>query len=150
VRHTGTWGSISLRSIAVANNGQVAVRQMHHRIKQSVSAWWYGGPMPSRRWRVYVWYHIVLVLLLGVFASWDSPGHYLEDWLEHFPSGLRFLLYCVLAIVYWPSVVLAYVAPFLSLRLLWLARRGSPAFAALALCDSVTTLLQYLAFLVLC
>jgi hypothetical protein len=124
----------------------VRVRDCIRRAK----AWWSCGSTPSWRWQAYFYYHTVSVALFSVFAILDSRRIYPENLIAEWPSVVRFALYCALGVVFWSLALLAYVGPFLSLRLLWLARKGSPSFVAFALCDTFATILQYVALLVAC
>lgn len=111
-------------------------------------AWWSGGAKPSCGWRCYFYYHCTSVVLLGILAVTDARGWYLETWIESQPLVVCAVAYGALAVVLWPAALLSLIAPFISARLLWLARKGGPSFIAFALCDVLATCLQYLAQLV--
>jgi hypothetical protein len=106
--------------------------------------------MPSRLWRIYFYYHAALAVVFSVVAILDSRRYQPDHSIMELPLVVRVLAYCALGIVLWPSVLVNYIMPFLSLRLLWLARNGSPSFIAFALCDTFLTIVQYLALLVAC
>jgi hypothetical protein len=115
-----------------------------------VCAWWHRGSSPSRRWVIYFYYHTALALLLGVAGLLDS-GHYrFEDLITQLPWGLRHVAVVTLCVAGLQAVLLPVIAPFLSVRLLWLARKGSPSFMAFAVCDTIVTITQFLAQLILC
>ncbi len=114
-----------------------------------IRAWWNGGAKPSRRWSFYFYYHWTLAVLLGTFAVDDSRGGFLLSWLEREPLGWRVVPYGALGVVLWQALLLPMIAPFLSARLLWLARKGGPSFMAFAMCDLLATCLQYCALQVL-
>ncbi len=107
---------------------------------------WISGPTVPRRWHVYFLCHFVLAVAFGVFSFCDTRGIYLGH-LEgpYFAAVNVFFLVAVAG-----GVVLFFVAPLLSLRLLVLARRGGPSFVALAVADCAVTCMHYLAMFVAC
>ena len=127
----------------------IASHSMLRKISE-VSAWWCRGATPTRRWKLYFYYHVTLALLLSIFAFLDLKRWYPEDLVPREPLAARIVVYCVLAIIFLQAALLPVIAPFLSARLVWLARKGSPSFIAFALCDTAATFLQHFALLILC
>lgn len=138
-----------LRFMAIAQERSVALRQMQRYLK-TLGTWWRGNVTPARRWQVYFYYHITMVVLLGAGALFDSRRWYPDAWVEGQPPVVRVVAHCAFGIVFWQAALLPIVAPFLSARLLWLARKGGPSFIAFAFCDTAATFVQYLSLMILC
>ena len=147
-----TSGSVSVemqRFTAIVQEHSVAVRRMHRYIR-TVATWWRGSALPARRWQIYFYYHITMFLLLGGLALLDSRQRYPDDWAAAQAPAVRVVVHCAFGIVFGQAALLAVIAPFLSARLLWSARKGGPSFIALAFCDTAATFGQYLALMILC
>lgn len=115
----------------------------------SIAAWWQSGPSASRWWVLYFYYHVALTVWLGVAALLDASRCDL-DWATDVPAWLWFIEFGVTSVVGLQATFLPILAPFLSIRMLWCARRGGPVFFTFAVCDMMTTICQYLALLILC
>ena len=113
------------------------------RLYRSFQRWWTSGPTVPRRWHVYFLCHCVLAVALGVFAVCDSRGV-----IYSLDRTWSFAVDVMGVVTLLPSIVLSYFAPFLSLRLLWLARHGGPSLVALAVADCAVTGMHLLAMLV--
>jgi hypothetical protein len=111
-------------------------------------AWWHRGATPSLRWQVYFYVHAVSTVLLSGFLLLDLRHIYPENWTAGQGLVLHGLVIGALVIVTWPAALLSLIGPFLSVRLLWLARHGGPSFFGLAICDSGLSIFLHIVLMV--
>jgi len=91
-----------------------------------------------------------MAVLLGLFALLDARGIYPDHALANVPFALRIVLQGLLRFVLFQAVLLSLIAPLINLWFLGVSLRRSFAFGAMAMCDVVVTIAQWLALMVAC
>lgn len=95
--------------------------------------WWYSGGIAPWRWRIYFYFHLSAATWVTVLVLLDRKGMH-----DAFTHGLWAIPGLISIASYLP-------APFLSLRLLYLARKGGPSYIVLALADIFICVVHHIA-----
>lgn len=110
----------------------------HYRVRQFL-AWWYRGLTLPWGYQIYFYVHLLLVFFLCSFVILDARGNsLLVELVENSPLIVR----VPLDIVFLASIFSWPVTPFVSIRILYIARRCAPAFITLGVLDMCLSCLQ--------
>lgn len=101
-----------------------------------------GTPIPTV-WRVYLYSHLLAVVFL---AAALIPSIHLDTYFANLPAMADRLV----GMLMWVAILSALIVPFVSIWILYLARKRGPSFTVLGVLDAVLCGLQWFVLYLAC